>query len=92
MTITTTGAVALTTRPKPLWFEADPANVGLKARLPSGAVVMLMRPLQRNYGCWDCAYLDELGRVRMVRDKVDSGAHSVSLTSDFLSRHAQVVA
>ena len=91
MTITTPSASARPTKQAAAWFDATPENIGLKARLPSGAVVMLMRPLQRNYGCWDCAYLDELGRVRMVRDKVDSGAHSVSLTSDFLARFARVV-
>jgi hypothetical protein len=81
-----------TTTLQPQWFDAEPGNVGLRVRLPSGNQVVLLRPLQRPYGCWDCGYLDELGRVRMVRDDtMQTGAQSVSLTAAFLARFGTVV-
>lgn len=74
------------------WAAAVPVNVGLRVLLPSGNTVMLMRPLVRPADCWDCAYLDALGRVRMVReDHSHTGAHAVTLTVQFLASHGKVV-
>lgn len=87
MTMTTARGIQRECR----WYDADSANVGVRVALPSGSTVMLMRPLVRPAGSWDCAYLDELGRVRMVQDQANAGAHTVTLSAKFLADYGRVV-
>lgn len=75
----------------PAWCDLTlERNVGRRVHLPSGQLVMLLRPdiFQQ---AWHCAYCDALGRVRMVRGpgSLDTHAHTAQLSVSFLAAHGR---